>query len=195
MSCVFIIAFKYFTSLNGLPWWLSGKESTCQCRRLRCDWFPGSGGFPGRGNGNPLQCSRLDDPMDRGAWWATVHEVEKESDTTEQQNNNNLFHICTSDTTDRTNNGNPRCRTGNATQCPAVTSVGRKSEREEMFECISLIHFAVQQNIVKPLYSNKNVIKNYVTRFFTFLVNNEFFSLTFPNPKETAQCLYCRKPC
>ena len=32
---------------------------------------------PGEGNGNPLQYSCLENPMDRGAWWATVHEVAK----------------------------------------------------------------------------------------------------------------------
>ena len=37
---------------------------------------------PGEGNGNPLQCSCLKNPTDRGAWRATVHEVAKESDTT-----------------------------------------------------------------------------------------------------------------
>ena len=37
---------------------------------------------PGEGNGNPLQYSCLENPTDRGAWWATVHGVEKESDTT-----------------------------------------------------------------------------------------------------------------
>ena len=39
---------------------------------------------PGEGNGNPLQYSCLENSMDRGAWWATVHWVAKESDTTEQ---------------------------------------------------------------------------------------------------------------
>ena len=34
--------------------------------------IPGWGGSPGGGNGNPLQYSWLDNPMDRGAWWATV---------------------------------------------------------------------------------------------------------------------------
>ena len=33
---------------------------------------PESGRFPGEGNGNPLQYSCLENPMDRGAWWATV---------------------------------------------------------------------------------------------------------------------------
>ena len=38
---------------------------------------PGSGRPPGGGNGNPFQCSYLENPMDRGAWWATVHEMAK----------------------------------------------------------------------------------------------------------------------
>ena len=38
----------------------------------------------GEGNGSPLQYSCLGNPMGRGAWWTTVHGVEKESDTTEQ---------------------------------------------------------------------------------------------------------------
>ena len=44
--------------------------------------FPGSGKSPGEGNGNPFQYSCLGNPTDRGAWWATVHGVTKESDTT-----------------------------------------------------------------------------------------------------------------
>ena len=44
--------------------------------------IPGPGRFPGGGNGNPLQHSCLENPMDRGAWLATVHEVPKQSDTT-----------------------------------------------------------------------------------------------------------------
>ena len=38
---------------------------------------PGSGRSSGGGNGNPLQYSCQENPMDRGAWWATVHEVTK----------------------------------------------------------------------------------------------------------------------
>ena len=37
--------------------------------------IPESGRSPGRGNGNPLQDSFLENPMDRGAWWAIVHKV------------------------------------------------------------------------------------------------------------------------
>ena len=47
------------------------------------DLFPGSGRSPGEGNGNPLQYSCLEDPMDRGAWQATVHRVCKKSDMAE----------------------------------------------------------------------------------------------------------------
>ena len=39
--------------------------------------IPGSGRSPGEGNGNPIQNSCLRNPMDRGAWWATVHEIAK----------------------------------------------------------------------------------------------------------------------
>ena len=39
--------------------------------------IPGSGRFPGGGHGNPLQYSSLENPMDRGDWWAAVHRVAK----------------------------------------------------------------------------------------------------------------------
>ena len=39
--------------------------------------IPGPGRSPGGGHGNPLQYSCLENPIDRGAWWATVHEVTK----------------------------------------------------------------------------------------------------------------------
>ena len=44
--------------------------------------IPGPRRSPGEENGNPLQYSHLENPMDRGAWWATVCGVAKESDTT-----------------------------------------------------------------------------------------------------------------
>ena len=44
--------------------------------------IPGSGSSPGGGHSNPLQYSCLENPMDKGAWWATVHRV-AELDTTE----------------------------------------------------------------------------------------------------------------
>ena len=45
--------------------------------------FPGMGRSPGEGSGNPVQYSCLGNPMDRGAWWATVHGGHRETDTTE----------------------------------------------------------------------------------------------------------------
>ena len=50
-----------------------GKESACTAGDSGS--IPGSGRSPGEGNGNPLQYSYLVNPMDRGAWWATVHGV------------------------------------------------------------------------------------------------------------------------
>ena len=44
--------------------------------------IPESGRYPGEGNGNPLQYSFPGNVIDRGAWWATVYGVTKESDTT-----------------------------------------------------------------------------------------------------------------
>ena len=44
-----------------------GKEFACKAGNLSL--IPGSGRSPGAGNGNPLQCSCLENPMDRGAWW------------------------------------------------------------------------------------------------------------------------------
>ena len=51
------------------------KESACNVGDPGS--IPGSGRFPGEGNGNPLQYSCLENTMDRGAWWATVHGVTK----------------------------------------------------------------------------------------------------------------------
>ena len=48
--------------------------------------IPGSGRSPGEGNGTPVQCSCLENPMDRGAWWATVHSVTRSQTRTEQLN-------------------------------------------------------------------------------------------------------------
>ena len=61
--------------IQGVPGGSDRKESACNAGE------PGSGRSPGEGNGKPLQYSCLENPMDRGAWWATVR---KESDMTEQ---------------------------------------------------------------------------------------------------------------
>ena len=61
--------------LVGLPWRLSGKESACNAGDVGL--IPGLHRSPGEGNGYPLQYSCLENSMDRGAWWATVHGVTK----------------------------------------------------------------------------------------------------------------------
>ena len=66
--------------MQGLPWWLSGKESACSAGDAGS--IPGSGRSPEEGNGSSLQYSCLENPMDRGAWGATIHRV-SQSDTTE----------------------------------------------------------------------------------------------------------------
>ena len=62
--------FKAAVVVYGLPRWLSGKESTSQCRR--CGFNPRSGRCP-EGNGNLLQYTCLENSTDRGVWWATFH--------------------------------------------------------------------------------------------------------------------------
>ena len=54
---------------------LGGKESACSAEDPGS--VPESGRSPGEGNGNPLQYSCLENPMDRVAWWATVHGVSR----------------------------------------------------------------------------------------------------------------------
>ena len=58
---------------QGFPYSSVSKESACSAGNLSS--IPGSGRTPGEGNGNPLQCSCLENPMDRGAQQVTVHGV------------------------------------------------------------------------------------------------------------------------
>ena len=63
---------------SGFPSGASGKELTCRCRRhRRRGSIPGFGRYPGGGHGNPLQYSCMENPIDRGAWQATVQGVAK----------------------------------------------------------------------------------------------------------------------
>ena len=78
-----------------LPWWLSGKDVPASAGDSGS--IPDPVRCPGEGSGNTLQDSCLGNPRDRGAWWATVHGVAKESDTTQQpkqqQQTPNTKHI------------------------------------------------------------------------------------------------------
>ena len=71
---VFSVAKLYY----GLPRWCSGKEPTCNAGDARdAGLIPGLERSPRGGSGNPFQYSCLENSMDRGAWWATVHGVTK----------------------------------------------------------------------------------------------------------------------
>ena len=59
----------------GFPQWLSNKESACNTGDAGS--IPGLGRFSEERKGNALQYSHLGNPMNRGAWWATVHGVTK----------------------------------------------------------------------------------------------------------------------
>ena len=63
----------YLILIWGFPDGSEVKASACNMEDLSS--IPGSGRSPGGGNGNPLQYSCLENPMDGGAWWATVHGV------------------------------------------------------------------------------------------------------------------------
>ena len=77
----FEVGFERYQDLDAimkkmLPRWFRGKEYACNAGDAGS--IPGSGRYPGEGNGHPFQHSHLGNPMDRGAWWTTIHGVVKE---------------------------------------------------------------------------------------------------------------------
>ena len=72
ISVKMLLFFFFFLSITGDS---DGKEHTCNAGEPGL--IPGSGRSSGEGNGNPLQYSWMENSMDRGAWWATVHGVAK----------------------------------------------------------------------------------------------------------------------
>ena len=77
---------------TGFPGGTGGKEPACKCRRHRdMGSIPATGRSPGGGNGNTLQYSCLENPMDRGAWQATVHRVAKSQTRLKRLS----MHMCT----------------------------------------------------------------------------------------------------
>ena len=62
---------SFYYMSKRLPWWLRVKASVCNEGDLGS--IPGPERSPGEGTGHPLQYSCLENPMDRGAWRATVH--------------------------------------------------------------------------------------------------------------------------
>ena len=70
--------FHFTSAIKSLPLWLSGQKSACSAGAPgEAGSIPGSGRSPGRGCGNLLQDSCLENPMDRGAWQAIVHRIAK----------------------------------------------------------------------------------------------------------------------
>ena len=67
--------YQRFSSIPGFPGSSDSKESACNAGDPGL--IPGSGRSLGEGNGNPLQYSCLENPMNRGAQWATVHGTAK----------------------------------------------------------------------------------------------------------------------
>ena len=66
---------RRLTQCLGFPGGSDGKESACTVGDVGS--IPGSGRFPEEGNGYPFQYSCLENPLDRGAWWAIVQGVAK----------------------------------------------------------------------------------------------------------------------
>ena len=73
-----IIVTQTYVSLMDFPSGASGKESACKCKmHKKLSFIPGLGRSPGGRHGTSLQYSCLENPMDRTAWWSTVHRVAK----------------------------------------------------------------------------------------------------------------------
>ena len=77
----FLFFFVFILNYHQFPGDSDGKESAYNTGDVGL--IPGSGRLPGEGNGNPIQYSCLENPMDRRDWWATVHGVTKSRNTTE----------------------------------------------------------------------------------------------------------------
>ena len=76
--CLYVCNYSRQLCCVGFPDGSSGEESACNARdRGDVCLIAGWGRSPGGGHGNPLQYSWLENPMDRGAWRATVHRVAK----------------------------------------------------------------------------------------------------------------------
>ena len=85
--CILLLTCVYQNFWCGFPGGSEVKASACNAGDMGS--IHRSGRSPGEGNSNPLQYSCLENPMDGGAWWATVHGAAKSRDTTKWLN----FHF------------------------------------------------------------------------------------------------------
>ena len=93
----------------GFPGGSEVKASACNAGDLGS--IPGSGRSPREGNGNPLQqYSCLENPMDRGAWWSTIHRVAKSR--TQLSNFTSLLHFTSYFTICRLSTNQMKCPRG-----------------------------------------------------------------------------------
>ena len=92
---IILFSWRPIFQLKGFPGGSVGKESACKAGDQGS--IPGSGRSPEEGNGNPLEYSCLENSIDRGAWWATVHGVTKSqtrlSDNTQSFNYWQIFNL------------------------------------------------------------------------------------------------------
>ena len=86
---------------------------------------PGLGRSPGGGHGNPLQCSCLENPTDKGAWWATIHRVAKSltelkrlsAESVETLEDNDILWILCSFASSDANGKEPACNARDIIRC------------------------------------------------------------------------------
>ena len=106
-----------FVGWGGFPGGSDDKASACNAGDLGS--IPGLGRSPGEENGNPLQYSCLENPMDRGAWWATAHGVAKSWTRLSDFTHTHIVDVCMFD-------GGSVCMCG-VCVCPSVC-VGQSSQ-------------------------------------------------------------------
>ena len=100
------------------PW---GREESDTTERLH---FHSSFSCIGEGNGNPLQCSCLENPRDGGACWAAVYGVTQSQTRLQQLSSSSIKYIT---------NENLLYSSGNSTWCSVGTYMGRKSKKERIY--------------------------------------------------------------
>ena len=152
---------------------LSSKESTCKAGDM--DLIPGLGRSPGEGNGNTLQYSCLENSMDRGDWWATVHGVTVRHDlvTKQQQFIRNIVHEL-----------KRRCHSfDHAEMCQGDLKA------VHLYDCLQCDHFSHQSWSQHPL---KNGSSNFLIPCTEAQDGNLITSLNksqFKSPRGLALCL------